>query len=363
MNEGVCDAHQTKEIEAECKETAETESPLVPSGEIIEASNGFDADKSVECTVSNETTEKDESFIPETQCDTTIDFEMKGNNLYSEETELNVSQIDNENLDAIEFENPITMPQSHEMVNNSSAPQIEDEIIAESIDVNTEKIQEDVVRFGNEEMSANAATDDSPVFADENIVNNDLIVDPKSEEESNPQISTGIEFEQPISDTELVVITETQDDTLAVCEMINNSQTDEILIENNGKGESETKTNESLKSKESDVSTNVALVSEVWNEPENNVEEKSFTVDSEIASSANEDMHCEQLDQETQDKLQDSFFDTRTESSAVSSMLNDSAQMTGGMMDIIFYDICSQHIVRDCSLIFTELICICLIFN
>lgn len=351
LNEGESESQQTEEIDAECKKTAEIESALVPSGEIAEASNVFDADKSIECSVTNENTEKDESFIPETQCDTTTDFKMESNNLDSEETSLeidasivendhltgtdqvakgcehllssddvtvdqtptelqaerNVSQIDNEKYDVIECDDSITMPHSQKMVDNDSTSKTEDEIIAktinqmeiaesdgvnsESVKTNEEKIPEDVDRFEDEEMSTDGAIDDCPslpVIADEDIVNNTLLADstvPKSGVESNGQIS--------------------------------------------------------------DVSTNLTLVSKVSNGPENDDEETSFAVHSEIASSENEGTHCEQLDNGIQDKLQDSFFDTsshyaKTESSAVSSMFNDSAQMTEGMVDILYYDICFE---------------------
>lgn len=335
---GVSEAQQTEEIETESKETAAIESSLVSSGEIAEASDGFNTDKSAECSVTNVTTENDGMILPETQFDTSTDFKMESDNLDNEETEPNLSQIDNEKPDVIKCDDSITMLQSHEMVDNSSAPKTKDEIntktinqmeTVESIEVNSEsakaheeKIQEDVVRFENEEMSINGATEDSPslhVIADKTTVNNGLAADstiPKSGEESYAQISIGIELEQPISES----------------------------VNNNEKGESEPKTNESHENIGSDVSTNVALVSEVSNQPENNGEDASFTVKSGAIFSAIEDMHCDQLDIEPQDRLQESFFDTschyaKTESSAVSSMFNDSAQMTEGMMDIFYYDI------------------------
>lgn len=365
----ISEAQQTEEIEAESKETSEIESLLVPSGEIAEASKGFDAAKSVECPVTNETTENDESFIPETQCDTTTDLRMENSNSDNEEIETNVSQIENEKSDVLKCDDLFTMPPSHELVDNSPVTNTDDEIIAktinqmetaESVDVNSksimadeEQIQEDVVRFENEEMSTNEATEESlslSVFVNEDVVNNGLVVDstvPKSGEESNAEISNEIKLEQPIS--ERVVVVEMQIVNSEECEMINNSQTDESLVENNEKGENEPKTKESLKHTETDVFANVTLVSEVPNGPDNNGEEVSFAVDSEITSSTNEDMHCEQLDNENKNKLQDSFFDTsshyaKTESSAVSSMFNDSAQITEGIMDIFYYEICSQPI-------------------
>lgn len=351
MIEEISEAQQTEEIEAECKEAAEIECHLVPSDETAETSN--DADKSVECSVTNVTTEIDELFIPETKCDTTTDFKME-----IEEFEPNMSPIDIQEPNVVECDDSTTMPQSHELVDNDiSAPKIEDEIIAKAIshlgtaevvDVNyesanndDEKIQEVVVQLENEGVSMDEATEDTqslPVIEDEEIVNNDLVADVTAHK-SDVQISNEIEFEQPIGDTDFVA--ETQVDTIEEFQMINNSQSDEGLVENDEKDESDPKSNESIKDTELDVSTNVALDSEVSSVAENNGEEASIAVDIEMIASTNEDIHCEYLDNENQNKLQDSFFDTsshytKTESSAVSSMFNDSAQMTEGMIDIFY---------------------------
>lgn len=308
---------------------------MVPSGEIAEEANVFE----------------DETVIPETQCDTT----MESNNLDSDETcleidasivendhltetdqvakdceqllssdavivdqtptelhtEPNVLEIDNEKYDVIECDDSTSKTEYEIIAKTINQMEIaeSDDVNSESVTTNEEKIQEYVVLFEAEEMSTNGAIDESlslPVIADADIVNNTLLADstvPKSGAESNEQIS--------------------------------------------------------------DVSTNVALVSKVSIDPENDGEQTSFAVHSEIASSENEDMHCEQLDNGIQDKLQDSFFDTsshytKTESSAVSSVFNDSAQMTESMVDIFYYDICFQQIDH---FIFFELMCLFHLFN
>lgn len=84
LYEGDDDVQQTEEIEAECIETVEAESSLVPSAEFAEdvgePSFTHNANHSViESAATNETSEEGESFVPETQFDTTNDFEMKSN--------------------------------------------------------------------------------------------------------------------------------------------------------------------------------------------------------------------------------------------------------------------------------------------
>lgn len=130
LSEEKSEAQPAVEIETECKETAETESPLVPSGdsaevlkvvdsnnlapihsnevekdttidngkyniqnakdaeslaqEVGEQSLTHDANQSViESLPANGSSEEDESFVPETQFDTTNDMEMKSSNFSS----------------------------------------------------------------------------------------------------------------------------------------------------------------------------------------------------------------------------------------------------------------------------------------
>lgn len=96
LNEGESEAQPKVEIEIEieCNETAEVESLFVPSGEFAEAITVSDADNLaqefvepsfthdtnqsvIESPATNEASEGDDLFVPETQFDTTNDFEME----------------------------------------------------------------------------------------------------------------------------------------------------------------------------------------------------------------------------------------------------------------------------------------------
>lgn len=99
MIENASESHKKVQLEAECNEMDKIETPLIPasgldrSAEFATAFNHSDADNSVqmveedssehdgiesmnESPVMNGSTEKDESFIPETQFETSIDFDV-----------------------------------------------------------------------------------------------------------------------------------------------------------------------------------------------------------------------------------------------------------------------------------------------
>lgn len=93
--------NEVEEIETEGNQTTEIDSHLVPSGEIVEALKVLDADdlaeevgepsstananeSVIESLATNGTSEEIELFVPETQLDTTIDFEMKNDNFTSD---------------------------------------------------------------------------------------------------------------------------------------------------------------------------------------------------------------------------------------------------------------------------------------
>lgn len=120
MIENVSESHEKVQLEAKCNEMDKFETPLIPasgldrSAEFAEAVN---ADNSVqmvegdssehdgiesmnESPVMNGSIEKDESFIPETQFETSIDFELGNSSVDYKETDPkiyteSVSQIEN----------------------------------------------------------------------------------------------------------------------------------------------------------------------------------------------------------------------------------------------------------------------------
>lgn len=170
MIENVSESQEKVQLEAECNETDKIEIPLIPaldldtSGEFAKTLNRSDAENLAqkfeedsnehdgneginESFVMNGTTERDESFIPETQLETSIEFELEGSSADNKETEPktlteSVSEIENAKSltsDAMESKDLISVSEKqdgscerHEMVDNGLVSKTEAESITEA---------------------------------------------------------------------------------------------------------------------------------------------------------------------------------------------------------------------------------------